>query len=96
MVGQEPVLYATTIQNNISYGLDECDQEMIEDSAKKANAHPFIIQQPKGYETETGEKGVQLSGITRGQLLLISRQMCLADFGGYRPNFPTKRMHFGW
>ena len=63
MVGQEPILYARSIHDNIRYGLDDCSKEMTEKAAKQANAHGFISEMKDGYDTETGEKGMQLSGL---------------------------------
>eukprot|EP00057_Strongylocentrotus_purpuratus_P009686 XP_011664160.1 PREDICTED: ATP-binding cassette sub-family B member 9 [Strongylocentrotus purpuratus] len=62
LVGQEPVLYARSIHDNISYSLQDCSKERIESAAKQANAHNFIVHLKKGYQTQTGEKGLQLSG----------------------------------
>merc|ERR1719410_2970265 len=61
-VGQEPTLFATTIGKNIGYGCPDCSQEQIEEAAKQANAHDFIMQLPNGYDTNVGDKGSQLSG----------------------------------
>ena len=62
MVSQEPVLFATTIAENIRYGRDGVTQEEIESAAKAANAHSFISELPDGYNTLVGERGTQLSG----------------------------------
>ncbi|XP_078365002.1 ABC-type oligopeptide transporter ABCB9-like [Oculina patagonica] len=65
LVGQEPVLFARSVKENIAYGLDsdgEIDQSLVEDVSRLANAHSFISDMPEGYDTETGEKGLQLSG----------------------------------
>ena len=62
MVSQEPVLFDTTIAENIRYGREEATLEDITEAAKKANAHDFIISLPQGYETNVGEGGTQLSG----------------------------------
>ncbi|XP_019621353.1 PREDICTED: ATP-binding cassette sub-family B member 9-like [Branchiostoma belcheri] len=62
LVGQEPVLFARSIKDNISYALDNCSLEEVQQVARQANAHQFIAELPEGYETETGEKGMQLSG----------------------------------
>lgn len=61
-VGQEPALFATTIGKNIAYGCPDCSQEQIEEAAKQANAHDFIMELPEGYDTDVGDKGSQLSG----------------------------------
>jgi ABC-type transport system involved in Fe-S cluster assembly fused permease/ATPase subunit len=63
-VGQEPTLFATTIAGNIQYGNLNATQDMIEEAARKANAHDFIMSFPDGYNTQVGDKGAQLSGGT--------------------------------
>ncbi|KAF6277566.1 ATP binding cassette subfamily B member 9 [Rhinolophus ferrumequinum] len=62
LVSQEPVLFARSITDNISYGLPTVPFEMVVEAAQKANAHSFIMELQNGYNTETGEKGAQLSG----------------------------------
>ncbi|MCI4392437.1 hypothetical protein PGIGA_G00145850 [Pangasianodon gigas] len=62
LVGQEPVLFARSVQKNIAYGLPAAPAEVVVTAAKKANAHNFICSLSKGYETGVGEKGTQLSG----------------------------------
>ncbi|XP_011926698.1 PREDICTED: ATP-binding cassette sub-family B member 9 isoform X1 [Cercocebus atys] len=62
LVSQEPVLFARSITDNISYGLPAVPFEMVVEAAQKANAHGFIMELQDGYSTETGEKGAQLSG----------------------------------
>lgn len=71
LVGQEPILFAVSIFENIRYGLIGTDyenaseasqREMIVEAAKKANAHEFISQLSDGYETNVGQRGFLLSG----------------------------------
>ncbi|KAK7933962.1 hypothetical protein WMY93_004858 [Mugilogobius chulae] len=62
LVGQEPVLFARTVEENISYGLSHVTRESVERAAKEANAHDFICALHRGYQTSVGEKGAQLSG----------------------------------
>jgi ATP-binding cassette subfamily B (MDR/TAP) protein 1 len=71
LVSQEPTLFGTTIYENIRHGLigtkwekesPERQKELIEEAAKKANAHDFITSLPEGYETNVGERGFLLSG----------------------------------
>lgn len=65
LVGQEPVLFARSIKENIAYGLGNggnIDQTLVEHVSHLANAHSFISDMSEGYDTETGEKGLQLSG----------------------------------
>ncbi|KAG8193490.1 hypothetical protein JTE90_023740 [Oedothorax gibbosus] len=61
-VGQEPVLFSTTIAENIRYGKDDASQEDIEQAAKLANVHEFISSLPLRYDTLVGDHGTQLSG----------------------------------
>lgn len=62
VVSQEPILFATSIRENIRYGRLTATQQEIEVAAKAANAHDFIAQFPEGYDTLVGERGVRLSG----------------------------------
>ncbi|XP_029296497.1 ABC-type oligopeptide transporter ABCB9 [Cottoperca gobio] len=62
LVGQEPVLFARTVEENITYGLSDVPMEAVVQAATKANAHDFISSLPTGYKTNVGEKGTQLSG----------------------------------
>ncbi|XP_031426297.1 ATP-binding cassette sub-family B member 9 isoform X2 [Clupea harengus] len=62
LVGQEPVLFARSVQENITYGLKDIAMDLVVEAATKANAHGFIGGLSQGYETGVGEKGAQLSG----------------------------------
>ena len=62
IVAQEPILFSTTIAENIRYGRTTATQEEVEAAARAANAHDFISRFPEGYQTAVGERGVQLSG----------------------------------
>ena len=62
IVSQEPVLFATSIIENIRFGCPSASTEEIIEAAKLANAHEFILSFPDAYETYVGEKGVQMSG----------------------------------
>jgi len=72
LVLQEPVLFASTIHENIAYGRPKATNEEIEAAARSAGAHDFIQALPQGYETQIGERGVTLSGGQR-QRLSIAR-----------------------
>ena len=72
IVLQEPVLFSTTIRENIIYGKPDATEKEIIDAAKAANAHDFIIKCIDGYETQVGERGMQLSGGER-QRISIAR-----------------------
>lgn len=52
LVNQEPVLFATSIKENILFGKERASMELITSAAKAANAHDFIVQLPDGYETQ--------------------------------------------
>jgi subfamily B ATP-binding cassette protein MsbA len=62
IVTQETFLFNESIKNNIAYGLGEYPFEKIEEAARTANAHNFIMEMPNGYDTVIGERGVKLSG----------------------------------
>jgi ATP-binding cassette subfamily B protein len=62
VVPQDTVLFNDTIRYNIAYGLDGATQEQIEDAARSAQIHDFIMELPDGYETAVGERGLKLSG----------------------------------
>lgn len=68
IVLQEPLLFSGTIADNIRYGKLEADMEEIMEAARAANAHDFIMQLPKQYETQLGERGVMLSGGERQRI----------------------------
>lgn len=70
IVLQEPVLFSTTIAENISYGKPEAKFTEIVTAAKAANAHDFIENLPDGYDTLVGERGMMLSGGERQRISL--------------------------
>jgi len=72
IVSQEIVLFDDTISRNIAFGHTGADQSAIEQAAKAAYAHEFILRLPEGYATVIGERGVKLSGGER-QRLAIAR-----------------------
>ncbi|XP_066910223.1 ATP-dependent translocase ABCB1-like isoform X2 [Clytia hemisphaerica] len=79
IVSQEPVLFAKSIKDNITYGLTMDDgkpipQKLIEESARNANIHDFIMTLPLGYETLVGEKGTLISGGQK-QRIAIARAL---------------------
>ncbi|MEA5510668.1 ABC transporter ATP-binding protein [Crocosphaera sp. UHCC 0190] len=76
IVPQETTLFSGTIAQNIAYGQEEFDYEAIENAAKIANAHSFIVQLSQGYHTWVGERGVNLSGGQR-QRIAIARAVLL-------------------
>ena len=62
VVPQQPVLFSTTVRNNIAYGQPKCTSDQIEQAARAAHAHDFIEQLPDQYDAYLGEQGVRLSG----------------------------------
>ncbi|TAY61754.1 ABC transporter ATP-binding protein [Rhizobium leguminosarum] len=77
IVQQEPILFHRTLAENIAYSRPNASRREIEQAAKQASAHDFIMDLPKGYETMVGERGVKLSGGER-QRVAIARAF-LAD-----------------
>ncbi len=72
IVTQEPILFNDTIANNIALGMSNATQEEIEQAAKVANAHNFIVQKEAGYNSNIGDRGGKLSGGER-QRMTIAR-----------------------
>jgi ATP-binding cassette, subfamily B, bacterial len=70
LVPQEPLLFHRSLQENIAYARPEATLAEIKRAAQQANAHDFIIRQPKGYATLVGERGVKLSGGERQRVAL--------------------------
>jgi subfamily B ATP-binding cassette protein MsbA len=77
LVTQETVLFNDTVRHNISYGRPGATEQEIEDAARVAFAHDFIMELPHGYDSIVGERGIFLSGGQR-QRLAIARAV-LAD-----------------
>ena len=72
IVSQETILFNDSIRANIKYGLQSVTDDQLYKAAKNANAYDFIIEQPNGFDTLIGEKGVRLSGGQR-QRIAIAR-----------------------
>ncbi len=84
IVSQDPFLFHTTIRENIRYGKESATDEDIEQAARVAFAHDFIVEQPDGYDTLIGERGVKLSGgqrqrITIARAVLKNAQILILD-----------------
>ncbi len=69
-VTQEPILFHDTISNNIAFGERDPGREAIEEAARTAHAHDFIMALPRGYETVVGDRGVTISGGQRQRIAL--------------------------
>ncbi|MFC1284482.1 ABC transporter ATP-binding protein [Bacillus paralicheniformis] len=76
VVPQESFLFSSTIRSNISYGKPDASMEEIIESAKRAQAHDFIMELPNQYDTMLGERGLGLSGGQK-QRIAIARAICL-------------------
>ncbi|GAA0138414.1 ATP-binding cassette [Lithospermum erythrorhizon] len=74
LVNQEPILFATTIKENIVFGKEGASMEDVEKAAKAANAHDFIMKLPEAYDTQVGQYGFQLSGGQK-QRIAIARAL---------------------
>ncbi|XP_007644964.1 multidrug resistance protein 2 isoform X1 [Cricetulus griseus] len=74
VVSQEPVLFATTIAENIRYGRENVTMDEIEKAVKEANAYDFIMKLPHKFDTLVGERGAQLSGGQK-QRIAIARAL---------------------
>jgi len=72
IVSQHPILFNTSFKENIAFGVKSAEMEMVENAARIANAHDFILETEKGYENSVGESGNKLSGGQR-QRISIAR-----------------------
>lgn len=70
IVTQETILFNDTVRNNIAYGRADTPLEEVIEAAKIANAHDFIMQLPRGYNTLIGDRGTKLSGGQRQRISL--------------------------
>ncbi|XP_055645359.1 mitochondrial potassium channel ATP-binding subunit isoform X2 [Toxorhynchites rutilus septentrionalis] len=73
-IEQQPVLFGTTIYENIRYGRPDATEEEVLEAAKLSQSHQFVSQLPDGYQTPVGERGIQLSGGQR-QRIAIARAL---------------------
>jgi ATP-binding cassette subfamily B protein len=76
LVSDDPFLFSDTIRNNIAYAREDASQAVIEDAARRADIHDFIVSMPDGYDTLVGERGVTLSGGQR-QRVAIARALVM-------------------
>src|SRR3954469_3610655 len=76
LVSDDPFLFSDTIRNNIAYARADASQEAVEDAARRADIHDFIVGLPDGYDTLVGERGMTLSGGQR-QRVAIARALVM-------------------
>ena len=76
LVSQDPVIFATSVLENIRFGRTNATQAQVETAAKAAFAHDFISKLPKGYQTLVGERGVMLSGGERQRVAIARAILC--------------------
>jgi ABC-type multidrug transport system fused ATPase/permease subunit len=76
LVSDDPFLFSDSIRNNIAYARFDAPQDAVEDAARRADIHEFIVSLPDGYDTLVGERGVTLSGGQR-QRLAIARALVM-------------------
>lgn len=84
IVQQEVFLFDSTVRENITYGRQNATNAEVEDAARRANAHEFIVRLPEQYETFVGERGVKLSGgecqrLSIARAILASPQILILD-----------------
>jgi len=84
IVFQENFLFSATVRENISLGKPDASLEEVIEAAKLAQAHPFITDFPKGYDTELGERGIGLSGgqkqrVALARALLMNPKILILD-----------------
>ena len=75
-VSQEPLLFSSSLRDNIAFGNPDAAMERIEEAAKAAAIHDEIMAFPEGYDSMIGEKGVALSGGQRGRVALARALLC--------------------
>ena len=76
IVAQDPFLFSDTVRENIAFGRPDASQEEVEEAARLAQAHEFVVALPEGYDTVIGERGITLSGGQR-QRIAIARALLL-------------------
>jgi subfamily B ATP-binding cassette protein MsbA len=76
LVTQEPILFASSIRDNIAYGRPDASMNAIIAAARAANAHEFISDLPDGYDTVIGERGATLSGGQRQRIAIARAILC--------------------
>lgn len=94
---QDPILFATSIRENIGFGLDNPDHDRIVEAAKAAQAHDFIMEMPQQYDSRVGERGTTLSGGQRQRLsiaraLIVNPKILILDDATSSVDTETERL----
>ncbi|HXF97417.1 MAG TPA: ABC transporter ATP-binding protein [Gaiellaceae bacterium] len=76
VISQDPFLFSASVRDNIAFGWPDAPQEAVEAAAKAAQAHEFVLELPRGYDTVIGERGITLSGGQR-QRIAIARALLI-------------------
>ena len=76
VIAQDPFLFSASIRDNIALGMSDAPHEAVEAAARAAEAHDFILELPRGYDTIVGERGITLSGGQR-QRIAIARALLI-------------------
>ena len=94
---QDIFLFSGTIRDNITYGVVEAGQEQVEEVARAAHLHDFIVTLPEGYDTWVGERGLTLSGGEKQRLaiartLLVNPSILILDDSMSSVDAETERL----
>ena len=76
VITQDPFLFSATVRENIAFGVLDATDARVEEAARAAQAHEFVLELPQGYDTVIGERGITLSGGQR-QRLAIARALVI-------------------
>jgi ATP-binding cassette subfamily B protein len=76
VISQDPFLFSATVRDNIAFGIPDAPPEAVEAAARAAQAHEFVEELPRGYDTVIGERGITLSGGQR-QRIAIARALVI-------------------
>ena len=74
VISQDPFLFSASVRDNIAFGLPDAPHEAVEAAARAAQAHDFVLELDRGYDTVVGERGITLSGGQR-QRIAIARAL---------------------
>lgn len=90
LVSQEPVIFATTVEQNLRMGKEDLTEKEMIEACMNANAHEFIMKLPNGYQTRIGEGGIKLSGGQKQRLAIARALVNLKTQINYNSAFQVK------